>query len=140
MAACLNVSYHAKRLGAASPASQSAVFHMAGEAVPSRSLATQFVSPLYSIKTVGDKFELLRFKQRPVCILRVIGYVCDSGYDLGWEPFLPAPVPAAVRAQSVLSLPPPTNARMNFLHRSPPVALKKATPKSERESAAGAGA
>ena len=36
---------------------------------------------------------------------------------------------------SVLGLLPPTNAPMNFLHRSPPVALRQATPKSERESA-----
>ena len=27
-------------------------------------------------------------------MLRVIWDVCDSGYDFGWEPFLPAPVPA----------------------------------------------
>ncbi len=61
----------------------------------------------YSIKTVGDKFGLLRFKYGPVCMLRVMRDVCDGGYEWGWEHALPAPGPAVrrfhatVRAQSV---------------------------------------
>ena len=119
--------------------------------MPSRSLATQFVSPLYSIKTVGDKFGLLRFKQRPVCILRVIGDVCDSGYDLGWEPFSACAasrsMPPSCPLSSVLNLPAalplPAYSLQPIAYSLPqhlPVALKKATPKSERMSAAGAGA
>ena len=61
-------------------------------------------------KNSVDKFELFRFKYGPVCMLRVTGDVCDSGYDFGWEPFLPAcaPVPAAIRSQPSAGPMPPS--------------------------------